>query len=301
MRKIVYSPHAFAFIASVPPFQKTLFEALERGLAPLTDCIICVSDFERMAGIRAGIDEELLWRVYNGVRLPPRLSRQSSTEEGPLRLLFVGRLDRQKGLDVLRRAMEQLPQEGFRLTVVGESVLERLSPQASPNVRYIGWVANKALGEFYSDCDVVVMPSRWEGFGLVAAEAASYGVAVVATRCCSLPEIVEDGKTGRLFNVDDHSELASILATTPRQIWQRMGFEGRRRVESSFDVRKMREDTFALYTDLLGFKNRAVGKGSKIGISKSIVGGATTSVKPGVSTQSLPSRRCAGRVKMSCW
>jgi glycosyltransferase involved in cell wall biosynthesis len=251
-RKIVYSPHAFAFIARTSSFQRRLFEVVERRLAALTDRIICVSDFERAAGMNAGLDNGLLYRIYNGVKLPPEpVGRPLSKEDGPLKMLFVGRFDRQKGLDVLLKAMKMLPERRFRLTVVGEGVLDQLNPEMLPNVRYVGWVPNNALGAFYCECHVVVMPSRWEGFGLVAAEAASYGVPVVATRCCSLPEIVEDGKTGRLFDIDDHRALASILTTTPREIWHRMGLEGRRKVQAMFGVRKMQRDTFAIYNDLV--------------------------------------------------
>ena len=64
---------------------------------------------------------------------------------------------------------------------------------------------------FWSECRVAVLPSRLEGFGLAAAEAAAFGLPVVATRASSLPEVVLDGQTGLLVPPDDPEGLAAAI------------------------------------------------------------------------------------------
>ena len=59
----------------------------------------------------------------------------------------------------------------------------------------------------FSNADLLIMPSRWEAFGLVAVEAQSYGLPVLASRCASLPEVVLDGKSGLLFDVGSVDDL----------------------------------------------------------------------------------------------
>jgi glycosyltransferase involved in cell wall biosynthesis len=258
--KVVYTPHAFPFVMQCGPLKKRLFGFVEARLARLTDAIICVSDFEREAAVSAGIRVDRLHRIYNGVPLP-RSSAKPRAERGagPLKLLFVGRFDRQKGLDVLLDAMAKLPPDQFKLTVVGAAVNDAIGQPQLSNVDYQGWVRHDQLGSYYADADVLVMPSRWEGFALVPLEALSYGVPVVATRCCSMPEVIEHGKTGLLFDVDDSCDLASLLSETPRQQWLEMGSVGKQRVEAHFTGAKMQAVTLELYQTILAQSRRETG------------------------------------------
>src|SRR5262249_43866670 len=171
--KVIYTPHAFAFIMQGSALKRALFSKLEARLSRVADAIVCGSNYEQRAAIEAGIPPDRLHRIYNGIALPNVSARARINREiGPLRLLFVGRFDRQKGLDVLLSAMSQLPAELFRLVVVGAPVQDAAAfdqPQL-PNVEYMGWVPHDDLSRFYAEADVLVMPSRWESFGLDAVE-----------------------------------------------------------------------------------------------------------------------------------
>lgn len=145
-------------------------------------------------------------------------------------LLFVGRIQQLKGVDVLLRAAALLRTELPRLQVLvvgglGDGTgpeareLRRLHALASQlgiadRVRWLGAVDHPRLPAIYSAADVTVMPSTYESFGLVAVESQACGTPVVATRTGGLATIVQDGETGFLVPWRDPALFAErILAT----------------------------------------------------------------------------------------
>ena len=107
--------------------------------------------------------------------------------DDPPHALYVGRLSEEKGVRELAEAARGLP-----LVVVGDGPLRSLFPDA------VGFVPPHELGPWYERAAVVVVPSRREGYGMVAREAMAYGRPVVATAVGGLVDAVEDGVTGVL-------------------------------------------------------------------------------------------------------
>ena len=98
----------------------------------------------------------------------------------------MGRLTRQKGFDVLVAAMRSLPD--LHLDIIGEGEDRPLLD--APNVQLAGWQAD--IRPWLARADIAVIPSRWEGFGLVAVEAMASGVPVIASDIPALREVVGD-------------------------------------------------------------------------------------------------------------
>ena len=100
--------------------------------------------------------------------------------------------------------------------------------------------------------DLFVMPSIWEGFGLVLLEAMAAGRPIVASRVATIPEVVADGETGLLVPAGDPLALASALAELAEQpsMAAQMGDAGRERLRRQFSVEKMVGDTELLYREL---------------------------------------------------
>jgi len=170
---------------------------------------------------------------------------------------FVGRLTRQKGVDVLLRAFAQvetrLPEA--RLVLAGDGpdrpALEKLARSLGlRRAMFLGW--RNDIADIMADVSLLAVPSRWEGFGLVALEAMALGKPVVAARVSALPEIVVPGETGLLVSPGDETELAEAmlsLLSDPARAGQ-MGRAGNARVRSEFPVERMARRTAEIYSSL---------------------------------------------------
>jgi glycosyltransferase involved in cell wall biosynthesis len=135
--------------------------------------------------------------VAQGVRIPDAVGEPDE----PPHILYVGRLSEEKGVRELAEAARDLP-----LVVVGDGPLRPLFPEA------VGFVPPDALGPYYERASVVVVPSRREGYGMVAREAMAHGRPVVATAVGGLLDAVEDGVTGVLVEPGDPSALRRAIA-----------------------------------------------------------------------------------------
>ena len=136
-------------------------------------------------------------------------------------LLFVGRIQPLKGLDVAVRALAELRDQGAVLVAVGgpsgvdgavEAAKVRLLAEelgVEDRIRWIDPQPHYLLSTFYRAADVVLVPSRSESFGLVALEAAACGTAVVAAAVGGLRTLVEDGRTGFLVEGRDPHAFAA--------------------------------------------------------------------------------------------
>ena len=139
---------------------------------------------------------------------------------GPV-LLFVGRIQPLKGLDVAVRALAALRRPDARLVVVGgasgsagEQEVDRIAKLAAElgvteQLRLVDPVPHHLLSSYYRAADVVLVPSRSESFGLVALEAAACGTPVVAAAVGGLRTLVEHGRTGFLVDGRDPEVFAS--------------------------------------------------------------------------------------------
>jgi len=134
--------------------------------------------------------------------------------DGPI--VAVGRLVEEKGFDILVAAVALLEaDEKSRIVIVGEGPeRKRLTEQAlklGVELDLLGELSPRKLGEVYKSARLVVVPSRREGYGLVAAEAAASGRAVVGSRVGGIPDLIEDGVSGMLVEPGDVEQLSKAL------------------------------------------------------------------------------------------
>ncbi|MBI2964800.1 MAG: glycosyltransferase [Chloroflexi bacterium] len=187
----------------------------ERQIACEADRIVVWSEHERNALVQLyQADPGRVLIIPPGVDVSKfrPLDQKSSRErlglgDGRI-LLYVGRLERLKGVDILFRAVAALDDASdVRVIVIGGSAnspeLSRLRRVAASlkidgRVSFRGSLPQEQLPEFYSAADICVLPSFYESFGLAALEAAACGTPVVASRVGGLPTIVKDGETGYL-------------------------------------------------------------------------------------------------------
>ena len=181
-----------------------------------------------------------------------------SGERDTDRLLFVGRLTAQKGVEHLLRALaSDLP--GCGLDVIGsgpeESSLHQLADSLGLDgrVRWLGALPQPELTAHYARATAVVVPSHEEGLGLVAAEAMLSGAPVVASDSGGLRDVVEDGRTGILVPSNDPSALgaalARLLAPSAAEERARLGETGRAHALATFAPRSVARRYASIYRE----------------------------------------------------
>jgi glycosyltransferase involved in cell wall biosynthesis len=225
---------------------------------------------ERVNGLGAILAPTRLMRemlVRNGVRrdlvrLSPygidasRIRRRDGGVHSPVRFAFVGTLSPHKAPDLPIRAVRDLPDAGLVLDIYGpdreEWYREELEHLAAgdPRIAFRGAFSQEELGEILSDVDVLVVPSRWyENAPVVILEAFAAGVTVVATDLGGMSEVVEHGKNGLLFGLDDVEDLARALERLAREpeTVERL----RNSIEAPRTVEDVAEEAEGVYRQLL--------------------------------------------------
>jgi len=248
---VIYCPHGWAFDRDGSPWSKRSARWVERGLATLCDSIVCISEHERQMAVDSGIPGHKLTVVNNGVPFAAAgpTSEPVAVEwpEQVRRVLFVGRFDRQKGIDVLLDALRDLDGEAFAY-LVGDPVLKDLTLERLPrNARHVGWLTPAQMEPYYRSADVLVIPSRWEGFGLTAVEAMRAGLAVIASRVGGLKEVVEDEITGILVPPGDAAALVDGLRRLTVTQLRLMGLAGKERFLRRFTLEQMHIKLLGVY------------------------------------------------------
>lgn len=161
-----------------------------------------------------GVDAARFHPRYKSARMRDRLSAGHPRD---LLLLYAGRLSSEKRLKDLRAVLERVP--GTRLALVGDGP-ERAALQAyfaGLPVTFTGYMTGETLSSAYASADLFVFPSQFETFGLAAVEAMASGLPVIASRVGGIPDVVQEGVTGRTFAPGDVSALVEAVRDLMRR------------------------------------------------------------------------------------
>jgi alpha-maltose-1-phosphate synthase len=260
---------------------------IEREAFETADAIIAVSNGMRRDILRCypQLDEQKVEVIHNGVDLEGwqrtidhEFVRTLGIDPDRPTVVFIGRITRQKGIPYLLEAIRALPADVQLVLVAGapdtpEILREVQHGVASLQSERTGvvWIermlTQRELAAVLSHATTFVCPSVYEPLGIVNLEAMACGVAVVGTATGGIPEVVEDGVTGRLVPIDQTqdgtgtpidpqrfiADLARILGEVvgDPEGAARMGAAGRTRAEENFAWTAVAEHTRALYASLL--------------------------------------------------
>jgi glycosyltransferase involved in cell wall biosynthesis len=216
-------------------------------------------DTSKIRYIPNGIDFSHFERIPSPDKF---LKRHKPNPKGKT-VLYVGRLASNKGLEVLVRAgpavLKEYPDTTFMLVGEDEGMKDTLTKQAEKagilkNIIFTGHI--KDYDEFlgaYSACDIFVLPSEYEAFGIVLLEAQACKKPVIGTRVGGVPEAIGDEGAGIVVEYDDHKMLAnSILKLlADEELCKNMGEIGRKRVKQSFTWEKVVTQIEAVYHELI--------------------------------------------------
>ncbi|MBI3403191.1 MAG: glycosyltransferase family 4 protein [Acidobacteria bacterium] len=200
----------------------------------------------------------MIFHLPYGIPIPPRVRRPAS---GPLRLIFAGRIEPNKGVMDLPAIDASLRARGIdrTWTITGggpDAARLRAAWAGVPGVTFTGTLTRPATIDLLADHDVFVLPTRSEGFPLALLETLGTGtVPVVSDVPSGVPDLVENDVTGLRPPVGDVDAFAAAIAglAADRASLERMSANGRRLIETQYDIRDRAvayEALFARYAEI---------------------------------------------------
>jgi glycosyltransferase involved in cell wall biosynthesis len=265
----VHMLHAYAGHAGVPQPKRSAYRLVERVLGLCTTHYVAGSRFIRDVGVRSRLFRPGKVTV---IHYSSRMAVGDGTDAGRAGLraelglpadaqliALVGRIEDQKGVDLLVRAVPAVVAGAPRahVLVVGDgtrrAAAEALAEElgVSGRVHFTGW--RHDLAEVMRAVDVLALPSRWEAFGIVNLEAMAAAKPVVGFAVEGIPEVVVHGETGLLSPAGAVDDLARDLVRvlTDPALAARLGAAGRRRFVEHFTPERMVQAHVELYDQLL--------------------------------------------------
>jgi glycosyltransferase involved in cell wall biosynthesis len=210
---------------------------------------IVLSEFQKKRFIDGGIDSEKISILPNVIRN----LNQKKAHTHCANISYIGRLSTEKGIELLVETARRMPEQKFAVAgrIREKSSLLNGLPE---NVKYFGFLNGAELDRFYRETCVLIFPSIcFEGYPNTLVRAMSYGIPVIASRIGAIPEIVEDGVDGFLFepgNVEDMVEKMRTILEDPVRA-QKMGKAGAKKVA--------KENSESVYYErLMKIYNRAI-------------------------------------------
>ena len=230
----------------VPGFRPYDFQHYHKILAPFlrliwNDAFAIAANSNGLQALANAFDPRFeIPIIPNGVDLQEYATKVRAWS--PPRLLSVGRLVHQKGLDLAVRALAELKDLEWEWCIAGDgpqiNILRSLASELGiqDRITFPGWLSHAELVECYKGSNLFLFPSRHEGMPNVVLEAMASGLPIIASRIAGNEELVVDGETGILFPSEDVGSLCMALHklitdTSQRQV---MGNASRHRVEALY-------------------------------------------------------------------
>jgi len=264
-----YGADAYSFPKEDPAWVERYGELFSRGRL-----ILAEGPAMRRRLIELGCPPEKVRVHHIGVSLQ-RYEYRARTLEGPVRLMVCGRFEEKKGFPIAVAALARLRETTGRevtLTIVGDSdrqgtmtaeKQEIVSAIAAGGlgdaVRITGYVPHEELVRLVYQHHIFIAPSIHAadgdaegGFPVILTEVLGSGMPVAASDHCDIPEIVRDGRWGRIVPQNDAGALAAALEQLIGQSerWPEMGREGRRHVEQHYDIDRLSREMEEIYTTI---------------------------------------------------
>ncbi len=206
------------------------------------------------------LTESTVGLVPHGIPIPPPSEKASSSS---CTLLFVGRTEHRKGIDLLLGALPAALRASPQLRAVlagadhdhyWQTHWEKTAPsEVRDRVHFAGRVSAAELERRYREADIFVAPSRYESFGLIFAEAMAYGLPVVALRAPGAVDLIEDDRTGRLVPPEDIPALSSAIIelAASLDLRRRLGTAAHATASERYSLPALAAASVAYYRDTL--------------------------------------------------
>ena len=237
-------------------FYKSLMASAVRSSLSRAKWVTAVSRFTADKVARHHDLGERLVLIRNGVDTGLFSPAERDTGQ-PVRVLFAGNPTRRKGAGHLAALAEALPDDAVLQYTVGLRDSATGVVAESEKLVAIPRRTHEEMPELYRQADILFFPTRREGLSLVALEAMACGLPVVATRCSSMPELVDHGKGGFLFEMDNRSQMLDYLTRLVKDpgLRKEMGNYNREKVLEQFPMNKMVEGYRQIFSSCDGLQS----------------------------------------------
>ncbi|MGO9340654.1 MAG: glycosyltransferase family 4 protein [Terracidiphilus sp.] len=255
-----------------------LYGAADRYVLRKYSRVVAVSDDVKQRLLHAGVREENICLIKNGIDLRPFDSavpslRKNQVEQGIAVVGLVGRLAPEKGVDVFLTAAERVlsQRKDVKFVVAGdgpdrtelESLIDKLGIRAG--VTMLGRCDD--MPSFYASLDIMVSSSRHEGLPIAILEGMASRLPLIATPVGAIPTVIKDGLTGALVPAENPELLAMAIMDLLRDSIKRekLGGAARRLIEADFSAARMAADYLRVYEDAVAASE--IGTGHRVGSS----------------------------------
>lgn len=234
--------------------------------------IICISSaVKNYIEKNIYVDTSKLRMIYYSVNLNNFKNTEAAKDlvysQGKLIFGTIARLTPQKSLHTLIEAFAMfLKDHDSQLIIVGSGELEKELKELASRLgleNHITWTGKRSdIPEILKAFDVFILPSIYEGFGLVLLEAMAAGVPIIASRVSAIPEVLDQGRSGLLFKVQDVQELKKCMEELVDDEKRfSLAREGLKRVTVNFNLERMERETRDVYFEVITPSNESLGIG----------------------------------------
>lgn len=221
--------------------------------------IITVSKATSRYLVEKGVDENRIEIVYNAIEINDSYTVNQKPADSPVIVGVIGRLSHEKGVQVLLDALalvkDKLPPVEFRIFGDGpeRSALEKqaVTKKLDDIVSFKGFVTD--LNLIYGNLDMMVIPSLSEGHPLIILEAWKQAIGIVATKAGGVPEVITDGQTGLLAEVNNPESLGKRIldGLTNMQQTKQLGQNGLAELKQKYSYTAQAEQLQKLYNRII--------------------------------------------------
>lgn len=238
----------------------------ERISFSLIDKILTVSGYGKKEIISLGVHPEKIAILSPGIDIGNLDIKRKNfiNKKTGFNILFVGHCFPRKGIKYLIEAINELDQYHFTLDIVGDtgkdpkyydSLVSFIVKNGLTNkVNFYGRVNQERLSEFYSNADIFILPSLWEGFGIVLLEAMYFKLPIIASSVAAIPELVKDGENGLLVPPQNPNSLALAIKKLIENpgLRKSMGENAYKKVINSYSWQSAGEKFYQILREISG-------------------------------------------------
>lgn len=260
--KVIFTVHGWSFTEGInSKSKKMLFRIIEKVVAPLTTCFICVSEYDRKIGLKYGVlkKDYNIKVIHNGAPEAGKKVTKKDISKRPVKFIMTARFSPQKDQETLIRAFSHITKKDFQLLFVGagptlsenKQLVNKLNLEE--NISFVGFKAN--VIPYLLDSDVYILSTKYEGLPISIIEAMSCGLPIIATNVGGNSELVTNN--GYLVRNEDELVKAIKLFVQHKDRINELGEKSYINFNNEFKLEKCLSSVNKVYNKLLLDKDRS--------------------------------------------